>query len=340
MPRPTRTNKRQARSPKIAGYRQAILAALTDANGDFVSGEAIATSLGISRAAVWKHILALKGSGYDIGSITNKGYRLTGAADTLDPDLAGMAALAPEGFTIVHFESIDSTNRKALELAKAGVTAGTVVVSEEQVAGRGRMQRAWVAPKGGIWFSPILRPSIPPHKAPLITLIAGVAVAQAIRDVCTLDARIKWPNDVLIGGKKVCGILTEMDAEMDHVNCVVVGIGINANNNLDALPPEVRSKVTSLKEELGGPVPRPRLLKAVLQGFSGYATVLNTEKDRQRFLKQWRSLSDTLGRRVRVETVGETVEGEAVDIDAEGALLVKVKGKVQRVLSGDCVHLR
>jgi len=329
MQRPTRTSNRQA-----------ILASLIEAKDGFVSGEQLATSFGISRAAVWKHILALRGSGYGIESVTNKGYHLTGAADTLDPGIVGMAALAPEGFDIVHFASIDSTNRKAHELAKEGRPEGTLVVSEEQVAGRGRMQRAWVAPKGGLWMSLVLRPEIPPHKAPLITLVAGVAVAKAIRTVCGLDARIKWPNDVLIGGKKVCGILTEMDAEMDHVNHVVVGIGLNANNPLDALPSEVRRKVTSLKDEVGKPVSRPLLLKAILVEFNHYHQALLTDKGRLRMLRAWRGMSDTPGRKVRVETVGEAVEGVAVDIDEEGALLVKAKGKVLRVLSGDCVHLR
>ena len=199
---------------------------------DFVSGKNLAEQLKVSRTAIWKQIKILQNYGYNIESVKNRGYRLVSR-----PDIPRYEEMSPYlnteviGKKIVYFEKIDSTNIYAKKLAKEGVSEGCVVVAGIQEKGRGRKDRIWSSPEGGLWFSVILYPRIPPQNAMIITMAASVSVVEAIIKHTNLKPVIKWPNDVLVRGKKICGILTELDAEMDWINYVVIGIGININNS-------------------------------------------------------------------------------------------------------------
>jgi len=303
-----------------------ILNALRECGG-YLSGETLSEQLGISRVSVWKHIHGLKKDGYVIQA-SPRGYKLVSSPDLLLP------CEFPDLEQRIHYlPQIGSTMDTARDLAKKGAAEGTIVIAEAQTRGRGRLNREWLSPVGGIYFTIILRPRISPAYAPRINLMAAIAVAGTIRKLFGLKAELKWPNDVLIAGKKVCGILAEMDAEMDVVNFVNVGIGINANSSI----PHFEKTATSLKDALGREVSRKELLSALLVEMERQQPLLMTAN----LLKQWKKLSVTLDKEVRVISLGEEVMGQAVDIDATGALILKGKdGSLRTVLVGDCIHLR
>jgi BirA family biotin operon repressor/biotin-[acetyl-CoA-carboxylase] ligase len=300
--------------------RLAVLEALADGP---VSGPDLAGRLDVSRAAVWKHVEALREAGFDVKSET-KGYRLASI-----PEYGGLAVEygldAP--YRVAYRESIGSTNDRARELAADGED-GVVVLADEQTGGRGRLDRAWSAPSGGVWLSLVLRPDLPPAHAPVLTLAAAVAIARAARERGA-DAAIKWPNDVLVGDRKLAGILTEMEGEADRVSWVVVGTGVNANIEAEAL----LEGATSLRAEVGDVV-RRTFVQDVLEAFHDLAG------DPESVLPAWRELSATLGQRVRIETPTGEVVGEAVDVEFPGTLVVETEAGVERVHTGDCEHLR
>jgi BirA family biotin operon repressor/biotin-[acetyl-CoA-carboxylase] ligase len=293
----------------------------------YVSGEALSHQLGISRVSIWKHIRGLKEDGYVIEA-SAKGYRLVSSPDLLLPyEFPGLEQ------RIHHFREISSTMDAARELAKRGAREGTIVIAEVQTRGRGRLTREWLSPEGGIYFTIVLRPRISPAYAPRINLMAGIAVAVTIKELYGLEAQLKWPNDVLIEGKKVCGILAEMDAETDVLNFVNVGIGINVNTSI----PRFEKTATSLKDALGREISRKEFLSALVVEIERWLPLLMKAD----LLKAWRRLSATLGEEIRVMSLGEEVTGQAMDIDTTGALLVKDKaGSLRTVLVGDCIHLR
>ena len=236
-----------------------------------------------------------------------------------------------------YFEEVGSTNRIARELADDGAKEGTVVICETQSDGRGRLSRTWISPRGGLWFSFILRPQIPPKKAPIVTLLTGVAVAKAIRGF-GLDAKIKWPNDVLINERKVSGILTEMDTDSDVVNYIVVGVGINANVDRTVFLEEFKDRTTSLKEELKTDISRVDLMQSFLQEMEHYYTSFKN-KDFECVISEWKRLSGTLGSHVRIETPAEEIEGKAIDINPDGALILELSdGSKKTIFAGDCTH--
>jgi BirA family biotin operon repressor/biotin-[acetyl-CoA-carboxylase] ligase len=309
--------------------RRALLDALADGP---VPGPELADRLGVSRAAVWKQVEALRDDGLAIES-TDDGYRVTDA-----PEFGGAAIEygldAP--FDVEYHDSIGSTNERARELADEG-REDVAVVADEQTAGRGRLDRGWIGPSGGIYTSLLVRPDVPPAHSPVYTLAAAVAVARAAREA-GVDARIKWPNDVLVpddeserGGKKLCGILTEMQGEADRVDWLIGGIGINANVPADKLP----DGATSLQSERGDPVNRRVFTQRLLETFD------DLRSDPDSILDAWRDHAATLGQRVRVETPGGEIVGEAVDVEFPGALIVETDdGERRRVTAGDCEHLR
>ena len=311
---------------KVNEMKAEILTALREAKG-YISGEKVSKSLGTSRVSIWKHIRDLKRDGYVIEA-SPRGYRLVSSPDLLLP--CEFPELEPK---VHHFHEIGSTMNIARELARKGVKEGTLVIAERQTTGRGRLSREWQSPQGGIYFTIVLKPRISPVYAPRINLMASVAVAKTIRKLFGLNAELKWPNDVLINGKKVCGILAEMDAETDTVNFVNVGIGINANSPISQL----EHTATSLKEELGREISRKEFLRSLVKEINEqYALLTRTE-----LLEEWKNLSVTLNKWVRVISLGETMEGQAIDIDASGALLIRDKdGLVRAALAGDCIHLR
>jgi BirA family biotin operon repressor/biotin-[acetyl-CoA-carboxylase] ligase len=303
-----------------------ILSALRE-RGGYLSGVTLSQQLGISRVSIWKHIRGMEEDGYVIEA-SPRGYKLISSPDRLlpyeFPDLEQR---------IHYFREIGSTMDTARELAKEGAEEGTIVIAEIQTRGRGRLSREWLSPEGGIYFTIILRPRISPAYAPRINLMAAVAVAATIRKLFGLKAELKWPNDILVAGKKVCGILAEMDAEMDVVNFVNVGIGINANTPV----PKFNKTATSLRDELGREVSRKEFVRALLAEMDKrQARLMKSE-----LLQEWTNLSGTLNKRVSITSLGEEVTGQAVDIDVTGALLLKSKdGSLKTVRVGDCVHLR
>ncbi|MBX0285001.1 biotin--[acetyl-CoA-carboxylase] ligase [Haloarcula salinisoli] len=307
--------------------REQVLSAIADGP---VSGPDIASRLDVSRAAVWKHVEALREAGFTITS-EDDGYLLSGV-----PDFGGPAVAyeldAP--FEIEYHDAIPSTNARARELAGEGAT-DVVVLADEQTGGRGRLDRTWHSPSGGIWLSVLFRPDVPMAGTPVFTLAAAVAVTRAAREA-GVEAVIKWPNDVLVEvdgeERKLVGILTEMEGEADRVSWVVVGIGINANVDPDDLPSE--ADAMSLSAIRGEPVDRRRFTQRVLETFDTVGT------DPEAILDEWREYASTLGREVRIDTPDGEVVGEAVDIEYPGSLVVDTGEERVTVAAGDCDHLR
>lgn len=302
----------------------------------FLSGEDIGRELSITRAAVWKGIKKLREEGYEIEAVTNRGYRLTNPETMYNKrELEQGLKTKTMGQTIYFYEETDTTNNRARELALEGASEGTLVVAEKQTAGRGRRGKVWESPLGtGIWMSLVLRPQIMPAEASVLTLLCGLATAEAIEAETGLSAGIKWPNDILINGKKAVGILTEMDCEMSEVHFVIPGIGINVNTA--SFPPEIAEIATSLYLECGKTVSRRRLVHKVLERLEEhYETFLRTGSFAA-MLEDYRKLCITLGKEVHV--LGrEPFFAEALDITPEGELLVRRadNGKEEVVFSGE-----
>ena len=300
-----------------------------------LSGEALAARLGLSRAAVWKRINRLKAQGYAIVGSPRRGYRLLAATDKLLPaEIAlGLKARRLTG-PVHHFDEVASTNDLAKELAAQGAPEGTLVVAEAQTGGRGRLGRQWDSPPGtGLYVSLLLRPKLPPTEMPQITLTTAVAVARAVTRVTGVTPGIKWPNDLLLAGKKLGGILTEMETESEQIRHLVVGLGLNVNN--PAFPAELSPLATSLLLATGRPHSRLKILQAWLEEFEElYGRFLAREF--AGILDEWRRLTVTLGSRVTVRQGPVTICGQALEVAPDGALLVETAaGEVVRVTSGE-----
>ena len=298
---------------------------LLDRADDVVSGETLSAELGVSRVSVWKHVQGLVKSGVSIVS-SPKGYRLT-----RDPD-----SLAPWAFEswqdrIHYFQETGSTMDEAMVMARKGCVDFSVVVAQRQTRGRGRMQRTWLSADGGLYFTVVVRPEIPMMLAGLVNLAAAVDMANLLRSLYQVEACLKWPNDILVGNRKLCGLLSQMEAEGDQVAHMNIGVGLNVNN-----APENESPVAiSLKVLLGRPVPRREILVAFLDAFENRMSTF----DPRAVIDEWKANNVTLGRAVRVITVKDTTEGTAVDVDSHGGLVLQlVDGTSQTVMHGDCFH--
>lgn len=302
----------------------------------FLSGEDIGRELSITRAAVWKGIKKLREEGYEIEAVTNRGYRLTNPETMYNKrELEQGLKTKTMGQSIYFYEETDTTNNRARELALEGAPEGTLVVAEKQTAGRGRRGKVWESPLGtGIWMSLVLRPQIMPAEASVLTLLCGLATAEAIEAETGLSAGIKWPNDILINGKKAVGILTEMDCEMSEVHFVIPGIGINVNTA--SFPPEIAEIATSLYLECGKTVSRRRLVHRVLERMEEHYETFLWTGSFAAMLEDYRKHCITLGKEVHV--LGrEPFFAEALDITPEGELLVRRadNGKEEVVFSGE-----
>lgn len=330
----------RALTPGIAVDRskeEMLICMFKERRGDYISGEQISRQLGISRTAVWKHIGKLRASGYEFEAVSRKGYRLIN-----DPaDLTAAAIMAASkanvfGRRLKVLKITESTQEEVRRLAEQEAPEGTMVLAEEQTLGRGRMGRRWYSPPGkGLWMSLLLRPELPVSSAPQLTLLAAVAVCRAIRSAAQVDAAIKWPNDILIGGKKVCGIILESAGEDGRIRFAVAGIGIDVNLAEEELPGELADIMTSLRIESGSFVDRAALAGAILteleqlyaiylrDGFASIATL-------------WEALSLTLNRTISVHTPSGVLKGTAEALDYTGALVVRtLDGQTSRIFSGD-----
>lgn len=305
---------------------------------EYVSGEVLANKLSISRVAIWKQIQKLKDIGYKIISDQNLGYCLVSRPDLLLPqEIQRGLSTSYIGKEIYYFPELKSTNIIAKEKAlhrSEGINEGTVIIAERQSAGKGRLGRKWFSPAGGIWLSIILYPQLSPSYISRITLMTAVAAVKAIKICTQIKSQIKWPNDILINEKKVCGILTEMSAELDIINWVVVGIGVNVNIKQQEFPEDIRERTTSLKEVLGKKVLRVKLVQFFLQEYEKYYESLK-RREFSSILKDCKLYSHTLGKKIRVDMGERIITGEAVDINEEGALILKKEdGELAEIISG------
>ncbi|MFP4654731.1 MAG: biotin--[acetyl-CoA-carboxylase] ligase [Methanohalobium sp.] len=323
----------------MSDRKEDILKILKDSNKKPVSGEELGEQLGISRTMVWKYIKSLKYDGYDITSSTKTGYVLNSSPDLLYPEeIQNGLRTKVIGKKIYHFDEVESTNNEAKKIAH-DEDEGTVIISETQKSGKGRMGREWVSPRGGIYMSVILKPTAPASHAYHLTLVTGIAVANAIRNL-GIGARIKWSNDVLINNNKVCGILTEINAEMEEVDYTIIGIGINANIDTGMFSNELKEGSTSIKSELGKPLERVSFVRNLFyeleQEYIKFKSKPFTE-----IINEWINLSDTIGKHVSIMTHSKMIEGKAIGITKNGALIVKKPdGQNEEVIAGRCIYTK
>ncbi|MBW8864395.1 MAG: biotin--[acetyl-CoA-carboxylase] ligase [Verrucomicrobia bacterium] len=316
-----------------------ILSALRT-NPDGVSGAQLAEQLAISRAAVWARIDDLRKVGYDIEAGPHFGYKLIDSPDALHADdlLARLGKTKVIGRDIQVFEQTTSTNDVVEKLARDGVKEGVVVFAESQTKGRGRLGRVWQSPtRKGLWFSILLRPNLRPQETTQLTVVSATALRRAIKTVTGLTAGIKWPNDLLIGGKKVVGILTEMSAEVDRVRHIIIGIGVDVNQNAGEFSEELRKIATSLKLEAGEEVCRAELATEILRELDLDYARIRAGKFPE-VADEWEAACVTIGKNVTVHTGDRKFRGRAESLDDDGALLVRTEhGHLERIIGGDVI---
>lgn len=314
-----------------------ILSALR-ANPDGMSGAQLAGQLSISRTAIWARIEELRQVGFDIEASPHFGYRLVGEPDALLADdlLARLGRVRAIGRDIRVFEQTTSTNDVIEKLARDGVKEGVVVFAESQTKGRGRLGRKWMSPtRKGLWFSILLRPNLRPQETTQLTVASATALRRAIKTVSGLSAEIKWPNDLLIGGKKVVGILTEMSAEVDRVRHIILGIGVDVNQDANEFPAELRSLATSLKIAAGEKISRAELATEILRELDlDYARICAGKFPQ--LADEWEAGCATIGKNVAVQMGSRLIRGRAEALDDDGALLVRTEhGHLERIIGGD-----
>ena len=313
-----------------------ILAALRQASADGIGAATLALRVRQDTAVVAQRISELTRLGYEIQATPHFGFRLASSPDVLHAD--DLISRLPErrvvGRDIQVFHETSSTNDVAEKLARDGVAEGVVVFAESQTRGRGRLGRKWISPAGqGLWFSVLLRPALPPSSATQLTIAAATAVARAIRAETGLAPQIKWPNDILLRGKKVTGILTELGAELDRVRYVIIGIGVDVN--VAEFPAELADIATSLAAEAGRKFVRAEIAAAILRELDAdYARI--TSGEFAALAEEWERQCVTLGQRVRIHIGDRTVAGRAESLDADGALLLRTEhGRIERIIGGD-----
>lgn len=314
--------------------RTELLTALREAD-DYISGQELCNRFGVSRTAVWKAVNQLKEAGYEIEAVQNRGYKLIGIPDRLSKrELESIRKTQWAGCEIFYFPSIDSTNTKASQLAEEGYPTGTLVVAERQESGKGRRGRNWASPEGnGIFMTLILKPEINPNNASMLTLVAALAVSKAITKCTGRPAGIKWPNDIVMNGKKVCGILTEMSAQFDYVNHIVIGIGINVHN--ESFPEELSHMATSLYLESKEHFNRAALIEEILEQFEDYYAVYLKTEDLSGLVKEYDISLVNRNQQVKVLDPKEPFEGKAMGITPQGELIVDTWESRKLVYAGE-----
>ena len=305
--------------------------------GEYLSGELISRELGVSRAAIWKRIEQLRRLGYQIQAIPSRGYRLSASPDILLPgEIKSGLDTKRIGCEVIYYPVTDSTNIRAHALAKAGAVEGTVVVADRQDAGKGRLGRRWESPPGvNLYASVVLRPAISPRYGAQLTFLSAAAVAGTVADFTGLAPTVKWPNDVLLGGRKVAGLLNELDAETERIHYLILGIGVNLNMSPEQFPPDLRYPATSLFIETGKPVERLAFTRLLL-GHLDRLYSLYYEQGFPAVLEHWQRYFELTGRDVEVDCQEYLLRGRVLGLDEDGALLLRLPdGKQHRVLSGD-----
>lgn len=316
-----------------------ILSALRD-NADGVSGAELAERLKISRAAIWSRIEELRSLGYEIEAGPHFGYRLVGVPDVLHADdlLARLGRTKIIGRDIRVFEQTTSTNDVIEKLARDGVREGVVVFAESQTKGRGRLGRKWISPtRKGLWFSILLRPDLRPQETTQLTVASATALRRAIVAQTRLQSEIKWPNDILLGGKKVAGVLTELSAELDKVRHIILGIGIDVNLDADEFLADLRKTATSLKIEAGEVISRAELAASILRELDfEYARICDGKFSA--IADEWESHCATIGKNVVVHLGDRKIRGRAESLDGGGALLLRTEhGRLETIFGGDVI---
>jgi BirA family biotin operon repressor/biotin-[acetyl-CoA-carboxylase] ligase len=309
-------------------------------NKEYISGEELSKIFNVSRTAIWKHINELRKDGYSIDSSSKKGYCLVGTPDLLD----GRELIIPQGQSIgrgiIHFEEVDSTNNYAKKIANEGCQHGTIVVAEKQTMGRGRVGREWKSyTSEGLWFTIVLRPDLEPENVQIVTLAASVAVVEGILETQGIVCGIKWPNDIILDNCKLGGILTELSAEPGHVNYVVVGIGININQDSSTFDDEIKNKATSLRIHTGKPVSRVKLLEGILTRFESIYSIM-LQGNSEEIIDKWSKYSVTLGKEVRIIVKNVEYNGLAESIASDGKLVVNCNDGVVREISAGEIQVR
>ncbi len=317
--------------------KEKILNILLNHKEDFISGEEISEKLGITRSGVWKHIKNIKEQGYEIESITKKGYRIVSCPDLLTEDIVKYNLNTKIlGKKVVYFDTIGSTNDYAKKIAKEAIE-GTLIISEEQTKGRGRMGRYWHSLKGdGIWVSIILKPNIYPYEAPFVTQVVGASIVKALNKL-GISPSIKWSNDILLNGKKVCGILTEMSAEIDKIDYLIVGMGMNVKNL--NFPQEVKHMATSIWRE-GYQIKRIELLKSIIEEFETLYLNYIQKKDPHEIIKICKENSAIIGKTVYILKGEEKTKAKAIDINEKGNLIVLDENNEKKELLSGEVSIR
>jgi len=315
--------------------KEEILRLLRSADG-YISGQELCNRFGVSRTAVWKAINQLKEAGYEIEAQQNKGYRLMAAPDLMtEAEIKSLMHTEWVAKEVLYFDTIDSTNTKAQELAEKGYPSGTLVVADKQESGKGRRGRSWVSPSGtGIFMTLMIKPDINPNNASMLTLVAALAVAKAITSVTGEEALIKWPNDIVVNGKKVCGILTEMNAQFDYINHIVVGIGINVHN--ESFPEEISQMASSLLIEAGGKrFHRAQIIAETMSYFEQYYDIFLKTQDLSALVREYDELLVNRNKSVRVLDPKEPFDGKAMGITPKGELIVDTWESRKLVSSGE-----
>lgn len=315
--------------------KEEILRLLRSADG-YISGQELCNRFGVSRTAVWKAINQLKEAGYEIEAQQNKGYRLMAAPDLMtEAEIKSLMHTEWVAREVLYFDTIDSTNTKAQELAEKGYPSGTLVVADKQDSGKGRRGRSWVSPSGtGIFMTLMIKPDINPNNASMLTLVAALAVAKAITSVTGEEALIKWPNDIVVNSKKVCGILTEMNAQFDYINHIVVGIGINVHN--ESFPEEISQMASSLMIEAGGKrFHRAQIIAETMSYFEQYYDTFLKTQDLSALVREYDKLLVNRNKSVRVLDPKEPFDGKAMGITPKGELIVDTWESRKLVSSGE-----
>lgn len=317
--------------------RKELLDAFTNAGDTYLSGQYLADLIGCSRTAVWKHIGELRKEGFELEAVRNRGYRILKTPEKITADEIRLG-LTTEfiGRNIHYEESVESTQKIAHQFASKDAPEGTVIIAEEQRSGKGRMSRKWHSPKySGIWMSLILRPNIPLTNAPQLTLLTAVAIVQAMEEITGLQPEIKWPNDILLNGKKVTGILTELQAEADRIHSIIIGIGINVNQRKEEFPAELVNIASSLSIEKGETISRAALIRSIFKHFEKLY-LLYLEKGFMPIKLLWEGYSVSIGKVLKARTLTNVIEGKALGITDEGVLkLEDLSGVIHHVYSAD-----